>query len=431
MTMPIDHPERRLLNDELHARPPEVMEAPLRISYLALLAPPELRARQSEQVADLARRFDVAPPAPDASHFSADLGRFRVKWERHAEFSRYKFIAAGNGDDPFADPAVDLVPRDWLQGLAGQTMMAANVGFLKGSDGTLDTDAIAERHFGGNVITGGHMAGGAASAVTDFRIHPDGFSRFLVLDRGLTPRQAGRTIQRLLEIDTYRMLALLALPVARALGPALDASERDLAGITAALVDASVEDESGLLDRLTRLEAEIEGRYADTLYRFAASDAYYELVRRRISELREERIQGIQTIEEFLERRLTPAMKTCQAVVGRQSSLSERVARASQLLSTRVEVTRERQTQALLASMDRRAKVQLRLQETVEGLSIAAVTYYTVGLVGYAAEGLKAAGVGLDSGLLKGFSIPIVAFLAWLGIQRIRRQVAKDEHSEE
>lgn len=427
MTLPNDHPERRHLNDELHARPPEAMTAPLQVSYLALFGPPDLQSRQWDQICDLARRYGVAPPAAGANHFSADLGAFRVKWERHTEFSRYKFIAPLEDDDPFARSAIALVPEDWLQGLSGETIMASNVAFIPAPGEAFDADADLRRHFAGNVLTGGRMAGGAATAITDFRIHADGFSRFLVLDHGLAPRQAGRTIQRLLEIDTYRIMALLALPVARELGRALNKSERDLAGITASLVNASPEGESELLDRLTRLEAEIEGRYTDNLYRFAASEAYYDLVQRRIAELREQRIPGLQTIEEFLKRRLTPAMKTCQAAVARQESLSKRVARATQLLSTRVEVTREGQTQELLASMDRRAKMQLRLQETVEGLSVAAVTYYVVGLIGYGAEGLKAAGLAPDSGLVKAFSIPVVLFLAWLGIRRFRRQAARDE----
>ncbi len=89
-------------------------------------------------------------------------------------------------------------------------------------------------------------------------------------------------------------------------------------------------------------------------------------------------------------------MNTCRAAAARQESLSQRVARATQLLSTRVDLTREQQNQAVLDSMNRRAAAQLRLQQTVEGLSIAAMTYYVVGLVGYAAKGAKAAGVAVD-----------------------------------
>lgn len=426
LSLPGDHAERFALNDELHARPPEPLVAPLRLSFLALHAEPEERERQGDEVADLARRFGVEPPPVGANHFSAELGAFRVIWERHTEFSRYSFIVPGAPEDPFDEPALDLVPRDWLVGLTGEVMVAAHVAFLQGTSDVFDHDAVAKRHFEGNILVGGAAAGGAAMAVTDFRIHGDGFSRFVVEDHGLTQRQAGRLIQRLLEIDTYRMMALLALPVARELGRALNESERELASITNALVDAKAEDEPELLDRLTGLEAAIESRYTENLFRFGASSAYYALVQRRVVELREQRVVGLQTIQEFLERRLTPAMNTCQAIAARQESLSVRVSRASQLLSTRVEITREGQSQALLASMDRRAKLQLRLQETVEGLSVAAVTYYVSALVGRIAGGLEVYGLPVHGELIEAASVPVVALMTWLGVRRTRRLVARE-----
>jgi uncharacterized membrane-anchored protein len=299
--------------------------------------------------------------------------------------------------------------------------MAAHVAFLPATEAAMDYEEVAARWFDGNILIGGNLGGGAAVAVTDFRIHSDGFSRFLVQDRSLTPWRAGRSIQRLLEIDCYRMMALLALPVARDLGLALTRYERELAGITAAMVNIQQDDEPKMLDRLTSLEAEIERRYTENLFRFGASSAYYRIVQQRIAELREERLSGLQTIQEFLERRLSPAMNTCEAVAARQESLSTRVAHASQLLSTRVQITREGQSQELLASMDRRAKLQLRLQETVEGLSVAAVTYYVVALVGHIAEGAVSAGVAIEPRLVMGASVPVVALLTWLAVRKVRR----------
>ena len=287
-----------------------------------------------------------------------------------------------------------------------------------------DHEAIAARHFGGETLAGAQVAAGAGIAFTDFRIR-DGFSRLLVLDRGMTQRQAGRSMQRLLEIDTYRLMALLALPVARSLAPALTNAEHELAQITSTLAGATESDEPALLDRLTRLEAEIESIESRHHYRFAAAAAYYELVRRRIEELRETRIQGIQNFQEFTERRLAPAMNTCEAVYERLESLSQRVARATQLLSTRVDVSRQRQNQGVLESMNRRAAAQLRLQQTVEGLSVAAITYYIVGLVGYAAKGLRGAGLDVNPDLAMGISIPIVVVIVALGMRRIRKAVLR------
>jgi len=424
MKLPDSHPQRRELNDEVHARPPEALSAPLRVSYLALLSAGTEREAERLHLADLAARHGVDPPPPGANHFSANLGPFRLKWEQHTEFTRYTFIVAGaDAADPFAEPAIAAAPADWVAALPGRLMVAINAALLREGSAPFDPDAASARLFGGNALIGAVVGGGAASAFTDFRIHPDGFGRLLVFDRGMARRQAGRTVQRLLEIDTYRVMALLAFPVARGLAPVLTGHERELALITAALAGENDPDEPALLDRLTRLEAEIESRAADSHYRFSAAAAYYELVQRRIAELREDRIQGLSTFGEFTERRLAPAMNTCRAVAARLESLSERVARATQLLSTRVDVARERQNQAVLESMNRRAQQQLRLQQTVEGLSIAAITYYLVGLVGYGAKAVAAAGVALNPDLAMGASIPLVALVASLGIRRVRKKI--------
>ncbi len=379
LPVPADHPLRFDLNDEVHARPPERLSVPTRASFLALVGEAGERDHEWNHVCALVRTHGVAPPARPVTHLSVDLGAFRFKWERHTEFSRYKFIVGSGADDPFAEPAIGHVPRAWLDEMPGRTMVAAHVALVQSEAGTPDYEAVAERLFAGHALIGSAIAGGAATALTDWRIHGDGFSRVLVHNRSMLPRQAGRMVQRLLEIDTYRVMALLALPVARELGPKLAAYERELAEITAQLVGATHADESQLLQRLTRLEAEIESAEARHHYRFTAAA---------------------------------------------QDSLSRRVARATQLLSTRVDVTREGQNQALLESMNRRAQLQLRLQETVEGLSVAAVTYYIVGLVGYGAKGLKSLGVPLHVEITTGVSIPVVAALVALGVRRIRRAVA-------
>jgi uncharacterized membrane-anchored protein len=303
--------------------------------------------------------------------------------------------------------------------------VAAHVALLPGAEARPDIDAISP-HFSGNTLAGAQVADGGAAAFTDFRIHEDGFSRFLLLDRGMGRRRAGRVLQRLLEIETYRMFALLAFPLAREVGARLAAAERDLAGITELMVTQGSADEPGLLDRLTKLAAAVESSVAASSYRFGAARAYYGLVMHRIAELREQRIPGIQTIDEFMQRRLAPAMSTCESVARRQAELSERVARASDLLRTRVDIVREMQNHELLASMNRRARLQLRLQETVEGLSVAAITYYLVGLVGYAAKALKSAGYAVDPEIAMGVAIPLVALLAALGIGYVRRTVTKE-----
>lgn len=424
--LPRDHPQRAALSDEVHARPPEPLTAPLRASYVALLGDAEARQASLDAVRGLALRFGAAPPEQDANHYSADFGPFRLRWERHGEFTRCMVVAPGAGDDPFAEPAIAAVPHDWLAALPGEVVTAVHAALVPAilDAEPLDLDALAARHFAGNQIIGAGLVGNRGEAYTDLRIHADGFGRILVRDRGMTPRQSGRIVQRLFEIETYRILALLAFPVAKELAPFLGGRERALSEIATALIGAGEADEAALHERLTRLAAEIESREAATLFRFGAAAAYYDLVRRRIAELREVRIEGLQTFEEFTERRLAPAIGTCAAVAQRQEALSARVARVTQLLSTRVEITRERQAYAVLASMNRRAQLQLRLQQTVEGLSVAAITYYVVGLVGYAAKAAKSAGLPADPEIAAGIAVPIVVVLVALGMRRARRAVS-------
>ena len=419
-----EHPLRQALNAELHARQPEALAAPLRLTFLALYSDAASRGQELEHVRELARRHGAPLPPDGTAHFSADFGSFRLKFERHSEFTRYKFIVAGAEDEPFGQPALRAVPQDWLARLPGRLMVGTHVVVLRATDpDTPNADALSTRHFAGNPLVGAAIAGGAGFAFTDYRLHA-GFGRMVVVDRGMSERQAGRMVQRLLEIDAYRLMALLALPVAQELTPWLTKAEHELADVSASLVTASEANEPSLLDQLTRLEAQIESRESQHHYRFTAAQAYHGLVRRRLEELREVRVDGVQNFEEFTERRLGPAMNTCRSVWARLESLSQRVARTTQLLSTRVDISRERQNQQLLESMNRRSAAQLRLQQTVEGLSVAAITYYIVGLVGYAAKGLHALGFHVSVEAVTALSIPLVALAVAYGVRHARRIVS-------
>ncbi len=316
----------------------------------------------------------MTPPEQHADHFIAELGGFQFRWEQHGEFSTYTFYVQGTETTPFAEPALQTVPVDWLAGLGGRTVVAAHATILPVSSDNVDISRISS-HFAGNPIIGAAVSGGAARAFTDFRVHIDGFSRFLILDHKLQPGQAGRLIHRLFEIEVYRVMAMLARPIARKLSPKLSQRDQQLLDITTAMSQPERKDEE-LLEELINLAAEIEHCLSTSHFRFSAASAYYKIVEQRIEDLREQRIQGIQTIGEFMKRRLQPAINTCNATAKRLNQLSRRISNAGDLLRTRVDISIEQQNQALLKSMNQRAKMQLHLQETVEGLSIVAITTY-------------------------------------------------------
>ncbi|TRW94222.1 DUF3422 family protein [Candidatus Methylobacter oryzae] len=430
--IPENHPQRFVLHNEVHARAPVVLNLPVRASHLALLLSSDEKMQERQHLAKLCERFGVTPPEKDADHFSATFNSFQIRWEQHGEFSTYSFYVQDTPRDPFTDPALKKVPVDWMSQLRGQVIVAAHASIVSAAD--IDYDESADlgtlsAYFADNPVVGSKVTGGAASVFTDFRVHVDGFSRFLIINHGLRTAQAGRLLQRLFEIEVYRVMALLAFPIARKLYPALNKSDRQLYTITNAMTLPDNND-GKLLDELTTLAAEVENYISSNHFRFAAASAYYQLVEQRVNDLREVRIQGIQTLGEFIKRRLEPAVNTCESVSRRFTQLSERVSNASQLLRTRVDSLIERQNQALLSSMALRAKMQLRMQQMVEGISMVAITYYAASLTGKIAEALHAVGWKVNPEIVEGVSIPFILIIIAIGIKRIHKIIASttDHH---
>lgn len=416
-----DHPLRYSLTNELHARPFAELRPPERASHLAMLSPEDNQEAERAHLVALCKRFGVPEVPPEAKHFNAEFGAFRLKWERHSEFSSYTFFQRGRVNTLFAEPVIEQVPAEWLEALPGERLVAIHIDLQDWeSPGALFEDL--SHVFVSESLCRTLVLNGAAEVWKDFRIHADGFSRTLIRDHGLLPRQAGRLVQRLLEMETYRNMALLALPLAHKTSPSVTRIDHALADLTARMRSlTSSDDERDLLDRLMALSAEIEESIATTAFRFSAAQAYGAIVAERISEIREKRIEGYPTLGEFIDRRLAPALRTCESVAARQQGLSERATRSANLLRTRVDIALEGQNRDLLASMNRRAKLQFRLQQTVEGLSIAAITYYVVSLLGYALKAIEGADVVINVELLRGLSIPVVVFLVWLGVRMVRK----------
>ncbi len=420
-----EHPLRRSLNDEVHARPPVALRPPERVTYLAFLHENGSAEAEVAHLRLLTQQLGLNEPGDDAVHLMIEAPEFRLKWERHSEFSSYGFFRRDAAASPSENDALLSVPTAWRKATPGRLIVASQIEIRKADEETAQAMLRGLAGNGASQIVS-RISEGAGWVFTDFHLH-DGFSRFVLLDVSLTPRQAGRTVQRLLEIETYRTMALLAFPVAKAVGCLMSQAETELADLMDSIGEArSSEDERKVLGRLTRLAADVERSVARTTYRFGAAAAYYRLVRQRIDELRELRVAGFSPIREFMERRLAPAMSTCETMSRRQEELSGRIARNSQLLRTRVDIELERQNQALLEQMNRRAKLQLRLQETVEGLSIVAITYYGSQLVNYLAKGAKVWIAPLTPELVTAASIPVIASLMFIGLRRMRRAVAAE-----
>jgi uncharacterized membrane-anchored protein len=420
--MPLtQHPNRLALALELHSRPHTELSSPCAVSHLAIMTPTDGDGLLAA-IGELCRRHGAAPPHQDRHHAVA-LGAYRLRWERHTEFDSLSIIQEGKVDR-FRRPPVELLPEDWLKGLDGELIAANHVVIEPASQAVPLEVAAIERLFEGQRVAGGSVLGGQAEAFTAFRDAGDGFGRCYVRDHGMSRGRTGRLVQRLVEIETYRMMALLGLPIAKATSPRLSGLETRLVELVVRLgatTDLAADEE--LLGELFAVAQESERLVAQGAYRFSATAAYGRLVRDRLHDLRETRLDEFQPITEFLERRFEPAMRTCASVADRQESLSRRIARTADLARTRVDVALQTQNRALLASMERRAGVQLRLQETVEGLSVVAISYYALGIVGYLLGGLVAPDL---LKLVVSATAPVLLVLIWFTLRRWRSRLIRE-----
>jgi len=420
-----EHPLREQLLLEVHARPFEPMAAPERGSHIAILTGELPETEAAEHLAELCLQLDAPLPTPGVKHYSQDLGPFRLRWEQHTEFCTYTFIQSGAFDNPFENPVIKSVPKEWLVRLPGEALAAVHFALEPKDAPERDGDNLAQL-FKGDLIVGAHVSGGDGQLWSDLRMHDDRFSRVLIRDRGMSQNQAGRLVQRILEINSYRLLALLALPLARDLSPRIREVDAALAKITQTLADTNPTAGEGsgqrvLLEDLSRLASEIEKIGGLTSYRFSAAEAYRDIVRRRLGELRQERIKGLQTFSEFLDRRLAPAMNSVRSTAERIESLSGRLSRVGSLIRARVEVQIEEQNRDLLASLDRRAQIQFRLQRIVEGLSVVAITYYMASMVKFVLTALAEVEVPVSATLGTGISVPVIGGLIWWAMRRAQK----------
>jgi uncharacterized membrane-anchored protein len=436
--LPQEDALRRELHNEVHARPSARVRLPALIVYVAVLNAGVSREQEWAHLRLLPGHADLSFESLQGNFLRLRCDHFTVKWERHTEFTRYSIVqslpenADWGADGPALAPHV-ATGTEWLRGLPGQTIGAIHLGMLQTDLADPDLMAKAQAWLGEGTVLASRMGNTTeglphSCILTHFQIGADGFERMLVLaPDGTTEARAGRISQRLLELETYRLMALRGLPVAKNLSAMLSAAETQLADITG-LLESKGETDQALLDLLVSLAARIERATAEHGFRFSATRAYDTLVSQRLAELRERPISGTQTLGEFMQRRLSPAMATVQATEKRLASLAERVSRSSALLRTRVDIATEAQNQVLLEKLTKGQTLQLRLQSTVEGLSIAAISYYVVSLLLYGAKALHAAGMPIQPEVAVGVLVPFVLWGVWRTTRKIHEKLKSAGH---
>lgn len=418
------HPLRAELYNELHSRPFHVLPCPAQVTHIALLTTPEQRAAQFRHWQDLHIVLGQPEPPEDVSCYEATFGTLRIRREMHMEFASYTFINLGAPDQhqPFRNTGISTLPKGWFEKLTGTVVAAFHIDLQQATSGPETDLAQIRRWFEGQRLVGSSPWEGKARVWGTFKLHSDGFGRFMVLNRDMSDSQLGRLTQRLMEIETYRLMSLLSLPLAREMTPSLNDMDQQLAVVTQSLADNRDIDEREVLAELTNIAARIEAFRAHSTFRFSATRAYHKLVLTRLEELREDELSGHLTITEFMTRRLTPAVETCESVKDRLEDLSRRVDRASDMVRTRVELAIQSQNQQLLSSMDRRSKIQLMMQHTVEGFSVVVICYYLLALLKLALDSAHDAGFDINRSMVLGIAIPVVLGLVFFGVRRIHHR---------
>ena len=411
-----NHPLRAALSEEMHLRRLPRFAAPYRMMQIVTVLGEAGAGDARDHIDRLATTAREIVPI-SAKYGVIELSGFTLVWERHTEFATYTLLCPGpdqvSFDAALFEPALSQVTA----GMPGETIRATQIALV--ADATDDrSPASFEKWFAHDAIICCDVADGLARIMSDFRLHEDGYGRLLVLDRGLERDEPAQLVLRLQELGNYRNMALLGLPLAQRLTPTVTELEGRLAGLTKAVSERTSEDDS-LLDELTFLSAELARLAAETRYRMSATRAYAQLSTDRLATLCIAPLRGYQTLADFTDRRLVPAVRTCDSFSARIEDLLQRAAWTSELLRTRIDIALAKQNRDLLASMDGRTDLQLRLQQTVEGLSVVAISYYMVALVSY----MLAAIPGLRHDIAVAVSVPIVLGLVALSLRRLRRQL--------
>ena len=425
MAQLIDHPLRHATASELHARPFPHILAPARAAFFAYTSAQNDSGRREaadrEHFLRLLDHYGVVHPSETESHFFGQLGEVWVKWECHTEFVTYTAFVDGLGDLAFDGSESSIFPAAWQAALPGTTLSSTSIRVEEDQD-TQSIKNKLEDWFVSESLAASRVLDSAAVIAGDYRMDDNGNMRFAVFVPASTGRRrVGRIVQRINEIEVYKTMSMLGLMRARDLSVELNSVDTNLSALVADLADDKVPAEDNL-NGLLKLSADLERHSAAVAYRFSASKAYAAIVAQRIEVLREAQFEGRQTFREFMMRRFDPAMRTVQALDSRLQDLISRAIRTGDLLRTRVDVERQTQNQELLSSMNRRADAQLRLQKTVEGLSVVAISYYATSLSLYVLAPFSGL-IGISKAVLTAAVVPLVVCSVYLTLRQIRKRI--------
>nr|WP_321483764.1 DUF3422 domain-containing protein [uncultured Cohaesibacter sp.] len=436
----LNHSQRAPMIAEMHARPFLKLGAPSRLAFIALkpeedgIHTPSLARQQLIAFLD---QFGVEHPKEDAVYHIAQMdqkkGGMILKWENHSEFATYTLYTYAPlpehlGRDSFATDLHDYFTIEWLEAFPGRIVSSVSARIEQVQDRAVleeQISGVAHSWFGSaSSFAAAYVSDGDAAIAADFDLDHRGQVRLVVLSCiEVSTSRLGRVIQRFLEVETYRAMSMLTLPAARNVLSNIKDLNIQLSETVGRIGDEK-ESDKVVLDELLAISADLSLLSTSSSSRFNAGRAYEELVMQRIELLREKRILDRQLFSEFMKRRYMPSMRTCRSAQYQLDDMTFRAAHASELLGTRVQVTTTDQNRQLLAQMDQRAAQQARLQETVEGLSVVAISYYAVSLLTYLLAPFAKV-IHMDKTMMAAaLVVPVVAFI-WLSMHRLKERLIR------
>jgi uncharacterized membrane-anchored protein len=408
-----EHGNRWFIHAETHARPVPPLAGTATIRRVAFMSADRGRdlsplQRQMAELGGISER-DLG----SARQLEFERGGHNVIWEMHNEFATLTWKS----------PLGDSSP--WPTGIGLE--LHANVALVSATrievidDESVDPARLAQ--LAENSLCYSAVYAGHARIATDFVPDTNRFVSFVVAARNCGAQRRGVIVRRLLEIETYRCFTLLGLPVARDVGGRVQSHEQGLAAIMTDIGEGSTpEAHRASLDALHALSVEVGRTVEETAFRFSATRAYGQILAERLSRLGETPVGESTTIQRYLDNRVQPALATCRAIEKRLTELGTKVQRSIGLLDATITVSIQTQNQEVLDTILRTAQSQYRLQETVEGLSIIAISYYALGILGYLAEGLHEF-LPVDKPVVLTVLAPVVILFVFLSIRRLRQTI--------
>ena len=430
--------------DELHARPYIKLGNNLRTFHFAYLIKENDEKKSWNYLDKFLRKINFQKlPNESSKYWVAEGKDLTVRYECHTEFISLTLIYPNkieNKNKPklFDENFLNLLPIEFLENFPGDHFLSTWIEMVPSNFNFRPIDI--EDFFYHDNFAGSNVAEDGANVFMSFKSDRtdflgSGFRRVFIQNKNLRTRRTGRLLQRIVELETYQVLSLLGLPQVRQETSHLSNLEKQITEITKSVSKTAKKnlnkksiaypDYQQDLNELSYVVAKIEEIDSSSNYRLSATAAYYKLVEQRIQDLREERLESFQTSYEFLSRRLQPAIRTTEAFSRRLESLATRAQRADNLVRTQIEMGVQIQNKNLLESMELRARAQLRLQETVESLSIVAITYYIVGLLSTLVDPINFEKFFISKTVFLALCVPIILILIWYIAKMVRKKINK------